>query len=98
MSGAAELAGPLCRCRQEECDMIQDDYEDYVDSELTVFFGALRELVGPIDDDIAEAVAELMFVPGGSDEIAARLEVDPALVRLARGLTRSLVRAIPKTR
>ena len=60
----------------------------------SMFSRALEKLAGPIDDDIMDRVASLVGQPGGEYEIARLLEVDPALVLLAAGLTEGLAMAL----
>ena len=57
-----------------------------------VFWHTMEKLVGPIDEDVAARCNHLVAEPGGMYEIAQILEVDPALVLLANGLTEGMAR------
>lgn len=57
-----------------------------------VFWHAMEKVTGGIDDDIQARCNGLVGEPGGMYEIARILEVDPALVLLAEGLTEGLAR------
>lgn len=58
--------------------------------EWWMFHHALERLAGPIDDDVMDRVTALYCEPGGCYEIGQLLEVDPALVLLAYGLSEGL--------